>query len=86
MFEQAWKNNMNPAPSTHIPSEISGRWTPPPLGWVKMNLDITSKGNPGKAGYGGVIRDAEGQWCSGFMQFVGDCNALTSEACTMAWH
>jgi hypothetical protein len=33
----------------------------PPQGFYKVNFDGTSKGNPGQAGYGAVIRDNVGQ-------------------------
>lgn len=32
-------------------------WLSPPNGWIKANFDGASKGNPGKASCGGVIRD-----------------------------
>jgi len=32
-------------------------WKPPPHGFLKVNIDGASKGNPGLAGFGGVIRD-----------------------------
>jgi hypothetical protein len=35
-------------------------WTPPPLGFLKLNFDGVEKGNPGVAGMGGVIRDSGG--------------------------
>jgi len=35
-------------------------WQPPPKGFLKYNIDGASKGNPGNAGYGGVLRDDEG--------------------------
>ena len=31
-------------------------WQPPPKGFLKFNIDGVSKGNPGDAGYGGVIK------------------------------
>lgn len=34
---------------------------PPPHGFLKVNIDGASKGNPGLAGFGGVIRDEQGQ-------------------------
>jgi len=34
-------------------------WQPPPHGFLKLNIDGASKGNPRDAGYE-VIRDAEG--------------------------
>ena len=35
-------------------------WQPPPHGFLKINIDGASKGNPGMAGFGGVIRDEKG--------------------------
>lgn len=35
-------------------------WQPPPHGFLKFNIDGASKGSPGDAGYGGVIRYEEG--------------------------
>lgn len=36
-------------------------WKPPPEGFFKVNIDGASKGNPGVAGFGGAIRDHQGQ-------------------------
>jgi len=35
-------------------------WHPPLEGYLKYNIDGASKGNSGIAGYGGVLRNAEG--------------------------
>eukprot|EP00253_Pinus_taeda_P031162 PITA_31162 len=35
-------------------------WHPPPKGFPKFNIDGASKGNSGKAGHGGVLRDDKG--------------------------
>jgi hypothetical protein len=36
-------------------------WTPPPpLGFLKLNFDKATKGNPGVAGMGGVIKNSDG--------------------------
>ncbi|CAA7014137.1 unnamed protein product [Microthlaspi erraticum] len=37
------------------------RWTYPDQGWVKLNTDDTSRGNPGITAAGGVIRNARGR-------------------------
>lgn len=36
-------------------------WQRPDSDWVKLNFDGATKGNPWKAGGGGVFKDAEGQ-------------------------
>ncbi|KAK1401000.1 hypothetical protein POM88_000605 [Heracleum sosnowskyi] len=41
-------------------------WQSPPKGYLKMNTDASCKGNPGKASYGGIIRDESGGWVKGF--------------------
>lgn len=35
-------------------------WQPPPQGFFKVNINGSSKGNPGEVGFGGAIRDLEG--------------------------
>jgi hypothetical protein len=35
-------------------------WTPPPTGFLKLNFDGATKGNPGMTRMGGVIRDSGG--------------------------
>lgn len=36
-------------------------WQPPPHGFLKINIEGASKGNPGMAGFGGVIRGEQGR-------------------------
>ena len=36
------------------------RWEKPARGWVKLNTDESSLGNPGLASGGGLIRDENG--------------------------
>jgi len=41
-------------------SQINGGkdfWQPPPHGFLKVNINGASKGNPGMASFGGVTRD-----------------------------
>ncbi|KAG7558418.1 Ribonuclease H domain [Arabidopsis thaliana x Arabidopsis arenosa] len=54
-------------------------WTPPMAGWFKLNTDGASHGNPGLATAGGVVRDGEGNWCSGFALNIGICSAPLAE-------
>ncbi|XP_077212809.1 uncharacterized protein LOC143847908 [Tasmannia lanceolata] len=41
-------------------SKLLPKWTPPPEGWFKLNFYGSSRGSPGMAGVGGVIRDHNG--------------------------
>jgi ribonuclease HI len=43
-------------------------WIPPEEGWVKLNFDGASRGNPGVAGIGGIIRNWKGEIISKFSQ------------------
>jgi ribonuclease HI len=58
---------------------IPVKWVPPALGWVKLNTDGSSLGNPGQAGGGGVIRDHVGHWIRGFTHRVGVATSLAAE-------
>ena len=54
-------------------------WKYPKDGWIKLNTDGCSKGNPGVAGAGGVIRDHMGSWIGGFAKNIGICSSVTAE-------
>ncbi len=54
-----------------LKSHIPVKWTPPPLGWFKLNTDGSSLGNPRLAGGGGVIRNHLGEWVGGFSRAIG---------------
>ncbi|KAL0374197.1 UNVERIFIED_CONTAM: putative ribonuclease H protein [Sesamum radiatum] len=47
------------------------RWRYPIEGWWKLNTDGASKGNPGCAGAGGIIRDCHGRFILGFADGLG---------------
>lgn len=47
------------------------RWTPPEFGTLKINVDGSSLGNPGNAGFEGVICDHLGRWVLGFNGSIG---------------
>ena len=67
---------------THDNSAISERWVRrewPPNGAVKLNVDGSSRGNPGLAGYGGIIRGDQGQWIVGFQGSLGTASNLKEE-------
>lgn len=46
-------------------------WHPPMTGFLKLNIDGASKGNPGTADFGGVLRDEEGNIISIFHGHLG---------------
>ena len=46
-------------------------WNPPPEGTFKLNIDGAAKGNPGPAGYGGVIQNLKGTILSLFWGSIG---------------
>ena len=54
-------------------------WHASPFGWVKINTDDSSLGNPGPAGAGGLIRDHNGSWICGFSQNVGFASSVLAE-------
>ena len=54
-------------------------WMPPRVGWMKLNTDGASHGNPGPASARGVLRNGEGEWCGGFALNIGRCSAPLTE-------
>ena len=65
----------------HLNSLLS-RWKRLSHGWVKLNTDGSSLGNPGPAGGGGVIRDEEGAWIVGFARNIGITSSYLAELWT----
>ncbi|CAL1373186.1 unnamed protein product [Linum trigynum] len=55
------------------------QWSFPRNGWVKLNVDGASVGNPGLAGAGGIIRDEHGKWVRGFVAKVSEASATLAE-------
>ncbi|PKI60390.1 hypothetical protein CRG98_019215 [Punica granatum] len=54
-------------------------WNRLSRGWIKLNMDGASKGNPGPAGAGGVLRKEDGVWIAGFARNVGIATAVVAE-------
>ena len=54
-------------------------WTPPPLGFFKLNTDGLAQGNLGFACAGGLIRDSAGSWIRGFLHSIGFTTSLAVE-------
>ena len=55
------------------------KWDRPGIGWMKLNTDGSSLGNPGSVGGGGVIRDWFGRWVSSFSRKIGIKMSLLAE-------
>ncbi|KAK1412939.1 hypothetical protein QVD17_34560 [Tagetes erecta] len=54
-------------------------WNHPKSGWLKLNTDGSSLGNPGASSYGGVIRNDCGEWVLGYVGNIGFDTSLASE-------
>ena len=46
------------------------KWIWPPTGFVKLNVDGSSRGNLGLVGFGSLLRGADGHWIVGFHGFI----------------
>ncbi|CAA7012828.1 unnamed protein product [Microthlaspi erraticum] len=64
---------------TRARTEQQIAWEPLEGGWLKMNTDGASKGNPGAAAAGGVLSDEVGAWVCGFSLNLGICSAPLAE-------
>lgn len=75
-------NGDNHAPTTgHINGrrEVLIQWQAPPIDWATLNTDGASKGTPGPAGGGGVIRDCRGVFTRAFTANFAVCTAFKAE-------
>lgn len=72
--------------------EVMIRWTYPREGWVKLNNDGATKGNPGPAGGGGLIRGHRGEFVVAYAMSCGRCMCTKAElnavvrGLLVAWH
>lgn len=55
------------------------RWEKPDIGWVKLNSDGSSRGNPSVAGSGGLIRNEKGEWICGFARRIRITTSFAAE-------
>ena len=55
------------------------RWEKPSPGWVRLNIDGSALGNPGRAGCGGIIRNDRGDWLGGFSRCIGVTTSFIAE-------
>ena len=51
----------------------------PDIGWVKLNSDGSSRGNPSVAGSGGLIRNEKGEWICGFARRIRITTSFAAE-------
>ncbi|OIS99333.1 putative ribonuclease h protein [Nicotiana attenuata] len=61
----------------------SVRWYKPDDGWVKLNTDGCSKGNPGNSDGGGILRNSQGACIFAFADYYGTCSNNMAEAKAM---
>lgn len=59
------------------PREVG--WYPPSNDTIKVNVDGSSLGNPGRAGYGRLLKNRLGEWICGFSGSCGFADNLTAE-------
>ncbi|MCI11085.1 ribonuclease H protein [Trifolium medium] len=68
---------LRPTNKHHVIRQV--RWHPPPEGFIKMNVDESSIGNPGNAGFRGLLRNDRGNWIHGFSGSCGRASNLLTE-------
>ena len=61
---------------------MTTRWNTPPNGWIKGNFDGAAKGNLGRVGCGGVLRDHVGNIIDAIAVPIGHSNSHIVEATT----
>ena len=57
----------------------SSAWLPPPLSWVKVNVDGSVCWSLNRGGIGGVLRDNKGIWLGGLSGETSKCDVLHNE-------
>ncbi|XP_019198912.1 PREDICTED: uncharacterized protein LOC109192673 [Ipomoea nil] len=74
----AYSKRIHPEKGTenHTPDQV--RWRKPARGWVKLNIDGCCKAKD-MAGCGGLLRDENGTWLTGFTCNIGRCSAYEAE-------
>nr|GMD40682.1 putative RNA-directed DNA polymerase [Ipomoea batatas] len=77
---RAFEKISQPASNTHNKVQRLIRWTKPPDGWTKMNIDGSRDTLTGHASCGGLLRDVNGNWLLGFKAKVGHCSIEEAEA------
>ena len=65
------------APIKNITTHIG--WTPPPVGFFKLNTDGSTKENPSLAMASGLIRDHNRSWITSFTKSIGFTHPMAAE-------
>ncbi|XP_058746815.1 uncharacterized protein LOC131619766 [Vicia villosa] len=68
--------NLNP---NRPASFMNVLWCPPPLGWVKVNIDGVARGNPVTMACGGLYRDSNAVHLGSFCDYMGEGNSELAE-------
>ena len=71
LYKNLWKFRL-------LRETIDDNWTPPQSGFIKLNYDGASKGNPGQAGARGIFRNSQGTVCRFYALDLG--HATNNEA------
>ncbi|OMO91594.1 hypothetical protein CCACVL1_07070 [Corchorus capsularis] len=66
-------------PKLVIRRTVNVHWVPPCLGWLKLNSDGSSLGNPRPAGAGGYFRSENGGWILGYARRIDHLTSLQAE-------
>lgn len=52
-------------------TRLVARWISPPIGCLKLNIDGSFLGTSNRMGSGGIFRDDNGCWVTGFSSYDG---------------
>ncbi|WCJ29111.1 hypothetical protein M5689_010768 [Euphorbia peplus] len=77
-IERGWLEDLN-ARSNVEKLEVWIGWKEPKTGWWKLNSDGSRNVETNSIAAGGVIRDGEGKWCSGFVHNIGKGSSFEAE-------
>ncbi|KAK3228538.1 hypothetical protein Dsin_000419 [Dipteronia sinensis] len=58
---------------------VKSSWRPPRVGEIKFNVDGSSRGNPGRSGIGGILRNCVGDIICMFTSFIGCGTSIAVE-------
>jgi len=64
-----------------IAAPLEVRWSFPPMGWVKANIDGSAFGQPSCGTFDVVFRDSTAQFLGGFSHNIGHASPFLAELC-----